>query len=223
MGGKHKHDFSLTDDLGNTFKVYKIDKEFNQTEIRVSDHSLADSCIEQETNQLNHTGTEMSEREINSNVSYNEAENTVTVHDSMDVSCESAMPENLITLQTPSTVKPLPSGRWHNADQIFNLIARNETVMDEVPVGNKSNCYVLVENSQNISLLSTRKNQTFMMTAAFGNSQKEIQLKPLMSKKTECCDMSNLRTIITVPKSDKKEKSFGFHSVLNQVKAVLLY
>jgi hypothetical protein len=57
--------------------------------------------------------------------------------------------ETLI-LQTPKNV--VPSTKWHDATEILNIITNKEHlfVHTEVPPGNKSNCYMLVDNSRNI-------------------------------------------------------------------------
>ena len=53
---------------------------------------------------------------------------------------------NTTQLHVASTAKPLSHGRWHSADKIFQLIVEAKEVVENVPPGDKSNSYLLVNN-----------------------------------------------------------------------------
>ena len=171
--GKRKHDFSLTDEHGNTIKVYKIDPIKENSHSPVNKHlgnnlTLDSDCQAKENKQ---TKVQFSSKAENSESSNSESKNQTNQHQedevkyesftSMDCSANESFEHSKLPI--PKTVKPLPSGKWHSADQIYNLIVspNSDSVVSEVPAGNKSNCYVLVDNSRNINSWPTKKKCDF--------------------------------------------------------------
>ena len=65
--------------------------------------------------------------------------------------------ENTPELPTPKNVNPLPQDRWHKADDIFKLIKQKTFVHNEVPPGDKSNSYMLVDNTRNAERFEANK------------------------------------------------------------------
>ena len=47
------------------------------------------------------------------------------------------------SLPVPASVKQLRQGRWHTAEELYNLITQPTEVNSDVPPGDKSNCYLL--------------------------------------------------------------------------------
>ena len=54
-------------------------------------------------------------------------------------------------------MNPLPQDRWHKADDIFKLIKQKTFVHNEVPPGDKSNSYMLVDNTRNAERFEANK------------------------------------------------------------------
>ena len=67
--------------------------------------------------------------------------------------------QHLPDLPVPPTAKPLRQGRWHTADELYSIITNTTDVNKEVPPGNKSNCYMVVNNERNMTKLSSGKNK----------------------------------------------------------------
>ena len=61
----------------------------------------------------------------------------------------SEMTENISVLPVPKNVQPLPQDRWHKAEDIYKIIQERNFVHNEVPPGDKSNIYMLVDNKRN--------------------------------------------------------------------------
>ena len=57
--------------------------------------------------------------------------------------------ENTHVLPVLKNVQPLPQGRWHKAEDIYKIIKQRSFVHNEVPPGDKSNSYMLVDNTRN--------------------------------------------------------------------------
>lgn len=66
---------------------------------------------------------------------------------------------NLYSLPVPASVKQLRQGRWHTAEELYNLITHPMEVNTDVPPGDKSNCYLLVNNERNMNRISSGKNK----------------------------------------------------------------
>ena len=49
---------------------------------------------------------------------------------------------NTTQLPVASTAKPLSHGRWHSADELYQLIVEAKEVIGDVPPGDKSNSYL---------------------------------------------------------------------------------
>ena len=66
-------------------------------------------------------------------------------------------------LPVPENVKLLPRGKWQTTDEIYKLVKQKDFVhSDEVPPGDKSNCYMLVDNSRNIERGKVKKHCDFL-------------------------------------------------------------
>ena len=63
------------------------------------------------------------------------------------------------SLPVPASVKQLRQGRWHTAEELYNLITQPTEVNSDVPPGDKSNCYLLVNNERNMNRISSGKNK----------------------------------------------------------------
>ena len=62
-------------------------------------------------------------------------------------------------IPVPVTAKPLHQGKWHTADELYNIISSPKDVNEDVPPGDKSNCYLLVNNQRNMSRLASGINK----------------------------------------------------------------
>ena len=67
--------------------------------------------------------------------------------------------QHLPDLPVPPTAKPFRQGRWHTADELYSIITNTTDVNEEVPPGDKSNCYMVVNNERNMTKLSSGKNK----------------------------------------------------------------
>ena len=72
---------------------------------------------------------------------------------------EESAQESLTELPVPPTAKPLRQGRWHSADDLYQIIMQPSEVNPDVPPGDKSNCYLLVDNERNMKTLATGNNK----------------------------------------------------------------
>lgn len=68
-------------------------------------------------------------------------------------------PDESIQPPVPASVKQLRQGRWHTAEELYNLITHPMEVNTDVPPGDKSNCYLLVNNERNMNRISSGKNK----------------------------------------------------------------
>lgn len=72
------------------------------------------------------------------------------------------------TIPVPENTNPLPNGRWHKAEDIYKLIKEKRYVHSEVPPGNKSNCYMLVDNKRNVERVNRNKKSEFYDDCGYG-------------------------------------------------------
>ena len=83
--------------------------------------------------------------------------------DDNDMATDSTELNNLTEIETsqntpvPENINPLPNGRWHKAEDIYKIIKEKKYVHGEVPPGNKSNCYMLVDNKRNVERVNQNK------------------------------------------------------------------
>ena len=133
--------------------------------------------------------------------------NTTSFVDSNETA--SVEPE-ISKLPTPEFVRPLPQGRWHTADQFFNLVTRPFAVQKDVLPGDKSNCYLFVDNTRNISVsLPTKKNKktnaTSMMIVVHGFQRRVDQSNQCLLKQTACCVTQKRKMRSTATKRERKK------------------
>ena len=57
-------------------------------------------------------------------------------------------------LPVPPTAKPLRQGRWLSKEELYQLVIEPNEVVEVVPPGDKSNCYLSVDNERNMKRLS---------------------------------------------------------------------
>ena len=89
---------------------------------------------------------------------------------------------NTTQLPVASTAKSLSQGRWHSADEIYKLLVDAKEVVEDVPPGDKSNFYLLVNFERNMKRLATgtAKNVTSLTIVEPGTTKREILLKRRM-------------------------------------------
>ena len=63
------------------------------------------------------------------------------------------------SIPVPSTAKPLPQGRWLTKDELYDKIINPVDVNEDVPPGDKTNSYLLVNTERNMSKLASGNNK----------------------------------------------------------------
>ena len=115
----------------------------------------------------------------------------------------------LTELPIPPTAKPLRQGRWHSADDLYQIIMQPSEVNPDVPPGDKSNCYLLVDNERNMKRLATGNNKKCDFYDNCGTWDHE---KGNTVKTTYIVIDGSLRHVELKNKQySTKKKSSGFH------------
>ena len=167
--------FVITDKSGNEIKVTPMDNldvtvPGGETESNsIFEPSLIQNCTASEINIeiCNDSRTsETSDREydISDIDSRSDDEHVIPVTETDDTEInvtDQDMSEFDQKLPVPENVKPLPRGKWQTADEIYKLVKQKDYVHSEVPPGDKSNCYMLVNNSRNIERGIVKKHCDF--------------------------------------------------------------
>ena len=87
-----------------------------------------------------------------------DSSDTATVSESHETSYAES---ETTQLPTPDCMRPLPQGRYHSHEEIYDFVTRPYAVQEDVPPppGDKSNCFLLVDNTRNISKVLPTKNK----------------------------------------------------------------
>ena len=147
-------DFTLTDELGGDFKIRKV----QMSDLDGTDYPIILPDIKEDD-----TPTPTTDDSV-----INSLPNTNNCNDHEDFS-------------PPLNVKTL--NKLHSASEAYNLISSHTGgVESQVPAGNKSDCYFLVDNSENVSNISKNRKCTFFDDCGVwdhkkGNSVKISYLK----------------------------------------------
>ena len=153
--------FVITDKSGNEIKVTPMDNLDvtllgQETESNsIFEPSLIQNCTASEINTevCNNSRASDREHDISDIDSRSDDEHDIPVTETDDTEMnvtDQDMSEFDQKLPVPENVKPLPRGKWQTADDIYILVKQKDFVRSEVPPGDKSNCYMLVDNSRNI-------------------------------------------------------------------------
>ena len=99
--------------------------------------------------------------------------------------------DDINTTQLPVVSTAKSQGRWHSAGEIYQLVVEAKEVVEDVPSGDKSNSYLLVNNERNMKRLSTgtTKKCDFFDDCGPGTTRREILLKRRMLLQTVLCNM----------------------------------
>ena len=85
------------------------------------------------------------------------------------------------TLQVPANTHALNSGRWHSTEEAYKLVLKRDYVHSDVAPGDKSDRFMLVDNSRNVPRLQKIKSVNSLMTVGYGYLRKVIQLNTTIS------------------------------------------
>ena len=64
-------------------------------------------------------------------------------------------------IPVPLTAKSLLQGKWHRIDELFHIITNPKDVNEDVPPGDKSSCFLLINNQRNMSRHASGNNKKF--------------------------------------------------------------
>ena len=109
-------------------------------------------------------------------------------------------------IPVPENINPLPNGRWHKAENIYTLIKEKKYVHTEVPSGNKSNCYMLVDNKRNVERVKQNKKSKFYDDCGVWMSQKGRTVKSyyyLVEGNLVCCELKKDQYCVRKRKNGK--------------------
>lgn len=88
-----------------------------------------------------------------------EDESSVSVSES--VMDDSVMSDSVSELPVPNKVNQLPHDRWHKAEEIYKLLKERSFVHSDVPPGDKSNTFMIVDNTRNAERAKANKTCEF--------------------------------------------------------------
>lgn len=117
---------------------------------------------------------------INENVGLQSSSTSINTNHNSSVDSElydSTISEKSKTLPVPENVKPLPQGRWHKAEDIYKLLKEKTYLHSDVPPGNKSDCFMLVENGRNAERVKQNKKCEFFDDCGVWATQKGNTVK----------------------------------------------
>ena len=120
---------------------------------------------------------------------------------------------NTTQLPVASTAKPLSQGRWHSADEIYQLVVEAKEVVEDVPPGDKSNSYLLFNNERSMKRLSTdtTKKCDFFDDCGTWDHKKGNTVKTAYVVTDDSLRNVELKTTCTQRKCANKRKSYGCH------------
>ncbi|KAL3837129.1 hypothetical protein ACJMK2_022510 [Sinanodonta woodiana] len=84
--------------------------------------------------------------------------------------------------------------KWHSSDAAYQLIVKEDSVHTDAPAGDKSNCFLLVENSMNINRIKAgKKCNTVKSTFVIENGY----LRNVEVKNNKCCIKRRIKGQVT--------------------------
>ena len=64
-------------------------------------------------------------------------------------------------IPVPLTAKSPHQGKWHRVDELYHIITNLKDVNQDVPPGDKSTCFLLINNQRNMSRLASGNNKKY--------------------------------------------------------------
>ena len=169
----------IKDILGNEIKVTQIQKvdcshdildpnisvqgnlendatELNVSEVNQMDTTEPDPNISAQGN-LENDATELSVSEVNQMDTTEPDVSDIRQNVSEHSECEDTTED----FPAPSNINQLPQGRWHKAEEIYRILNEKNYVHEDVPPGDKSNSYMVVDNKRNADRFKQNKKCEF--------------------------------------------------------------
>ena len=100
---------------------------------------------EQQLHSSNASDNNMLFNDSSSDISDQTVDNTVQSDDSLT---SDGSVGSMESIPVPSTAKPLPQGRWLTKDELYDQIINPVDMNEDVPPGDKTNSYLLVNNDR---------------------------------------------------------------------------
>lgn len=155
---KRKVSFLISDTMDNEFEVpeEKLSKRYETAELSNFDRGYIESSVNVDLMEISRKIVHCNESNLDTDL---HSDTDVNHSDINMESCESYDNDNdesTIVLPVPDNVKSL-ANKWHSATDAYKLFVQRDFVHDDVPPGHKSNWFLLVDNSQNIEMIESKK------------------------------------------------------------------
>ena len=175
----------------NESKVTPIAKSAHesneQPETEINNDYMETSSVHfsDDTKQMNLDNSPMNNKNVKDTLDNDMVTDITELNDSTEIETSRNSP-------VPENINPLPNGRWHKAEDIYTLIKEKKYVHTEVPPGNKSNCYMLVDNKRNVERVKQNKKSEFYDDCGVWMTQKGRTVKSyyyLVEGNLVCCEL----------------------------------